>query len=412
MKTIKHTLLGLTMLGATALSAQSEAVNDSIPSVNKLLKSWTLGVRGVHLYDLPNDRFDTELERDPEGLNGDNTGFDIGIDAYIEKQFTPLFGLQLGYRYGQMTGSNGTEYYENTLNEGTLRALLIWSNLSRSRTNASWNYYTALGGSYGNVDAQRFLEADGIANREPITDQSYWSSYLALGTQYMINSTWRLELEVAFNTVYDDGFDGFNAATGSDSYLSTGVGIAYTFGQKEKPAMHATNYFAEPYEANKEARAAEKLAKEMRRKDSAMTEEIERNKQGLGDLQKNLDAVQKGNARRFSTIEGKMNEPVTTKDAVYVFFDLESSALSEEAKKALLQKLYDKDHALLVIGFADRTGSADYNARLKQARAESVRDFLVEVMGYDASKIEVQTGEAPEAGNNLFLNRRVEVRIK
>jgi len=78
----------------------------------------------------------------------------------------------------------------------------------------------------------------------------------------------------------------------------------------------------------------------------------------------------------------------------------------------LLQRLYQKEHPLLVIGFADRTGSAEYNANLKMERAQSVRDFLVEVVGYDASKIEVQTGEAPETGEDLFLNRRVEVQIK
>jgi len=409
MRNSKNLLLGLATLGTAVLSAQSPAPTDSARAKESTFKTWTIGVRAVHLYDLLSDRFDTPIEQDLQGLTGDNTQFDIGVDAYIEKQFTPLFGMQLGYRGGEMTGSNGTEYYENSFNELSLRGVLIWSNLARNRDQARFNFYTNMGLSYGSYDAQRFLEIGGVENREAIEGQSYWGSYLGLGTQYLINSNWRVELELAYNTVYDDGFDGFNAATGSDAFLSTGIGIAYTFGKKEKPAMHASNYFAEPYQENRESRAAERLAREMRKQDSTLAQEAEATRQEVQRLRGEVQSAQQVTDKRLAGLEAEDGKPVTIDNVVYIFFDLESASLSAEAKKAILQAYYQKEQPLRVVGYADQTGTAEYNARLKQARAEAVKDFMVNVLGYDVSKITVATGETQDADGNLFLSRRVEI---
>ena len=75
------------------------------------------------------------------------------------------------------------------------------------------------------------------------------------------------------------------------------------------------------------------------------------------------------------------------------------------------------DTTIVVEGHADSTGSASYNQRLSERRANSVAGYL-ENLGVRNSRIDaVGFGESqPRASNNTAsgrqLNRRVEIHIK
>jgi OOP family OmpA-OmpF porin len=105
-----------------------------------------------------------------------------------------------------------------------------------------------------------------------------------------------------------------------------------------------------------------------------------------------------------------------------VYFQLNSSALSDEAKEGLdqlaQQVLTQKAYRIEVAGFADTTGSASYNQILSGERANVVVHYLEEHGNVPIYRIITPAGmgTSQEAAPNSTsegrkLNRRVEVRV-
>jgi outer membrane protein OmpA-like peptidoglycan-associated protein len=104
-----------------------------------------------------------------------------------------------------------------------------------------------------------------------------------------------------------------------------------------------------------------------------------------------------------------------------VYFDFKSVRLRADAARLLEDKaaLMERTSTwvVLVQGYADRQGPAEYNKRLAQQRAEAVRQFLVE-LGVAESTIKVATLGADGAlcdepsKECQQLNRRVHLEIR
>ena len=111
--------------------------------------------------------------------------------------------------------------------------------------------------------------------------------------------------------------------------------------------------------------------------------------------------------------------PMLTLDDV--LFDFEESTLRPEARPVIAQAaawLRDNPgRVALVEGHTDHTGDASYNGMLSEARAQSVRDALVEANA-PVQRVRARGyGEArPVASNRTLegrqLNRRVEIVFK
>lgn len=110
------------------------------------------------------------------------------------------------------------------------------------------------------------------------------------------------------------------------------------------------------------------------------------------------------------------------KDTATVYFKLNSSVLSDEAKAALdaiAQKaLAQKGYMLDVEGFADTTGKAAKNQVLSEARANAVIHYLEQQANIPVRRILAPTGmgTSHEVADNSTpegrkMNRRVEVKI-
>ena len=110
---------------------------------------------------------------------------------------------------------------------------------------------------------------------------------------------------------------------------------------------------------------------------------------------------------------------VTVKNEV--LFDYNSTALRSASRDALeeMADVFERypDTTIVVAGHADSTGSASYNQRLSERRADSVSGYL-ENLGVRSSRIDaVGYGESqPRASNNTAsgrqLNRRVEIHVR
>ncbi|MDZ7848375.1 MAG: hypothetical protein U5L96_17385 [Owenweeksia sp.] len=92
---------------------------------------------------------------------------------------------------------------------------------------------------------RRYLKSDKSLNGH--FNGGYWEGRLGAGMQYELSPVLRLDLQVAYNIAFDDGFDGYDYNTGSDPYLSTGIGIAYTFGDPEVKPMYSVRLFGPEY---------------------------------------------------------------------------------------------------------------------------------------------------------------------
>jgi len=104
------------------------------------------------------------------------------------------------------------------------------------------------------------------------------------------------------------------------------------------------------------------------------------------------------------------------------FFDTNKATFRKEAQPELEKisarvRNVTSVEAVQITGFTDNTGAADYNQKLSEARASTVRDFLVK-NGIDPSKITIvgRGMNDPVADNSTkegrAKNRRVEVMVK
>ncbi|MBK5259732.1 MAG: OmpA family protein [Thermoanaerobaculia bacterium] len=110
---------------------------------------------------------------------------------------------------------------------------------------------------------------------------------------------------------------------------------------------------------------------------------------------------------------------VTVKNEV--LFDYNSTVLRNVSREALreMADVFERynDTTIIVEGHADSTGSASYNNRLSQRRADGVANYL-QSLGVRNSRIDaVGRGEAePRASNGTAsgrqLNRRVEIHVR
>lgn len=399
-----------------SLSAQDEPEADNGESTemdviqSSDLRGWSIGLRGMWLYDLESTLYDGSFAQDPRGLNGDNTNFDVGFEFYVEKQFTPFMGLQAAYRLASMTGATGTEYYANDFSEFRIGASLIWSNLDPNHVNSKWNFYNGVGASLGSFEAKRFLAFDDSENGA-VTD-NYNGMYVSGGIMYEVAASWRVELDIAYNIVRNDGFDGFDYATGWDPYLNVSVGLAYTFGDQEAPAMYAGNYYEAPYYevARTKARINElegrmvNLESAARRNDDKLKiikAENEKRDQALVNTDNML-------VEKITKLENGPDKSTIAPKAV-VFFDFDSAELAKSAKEELLKNLAGLNEPLIVSAYTDKVGSEEYNAELRNRRAQAVVDFLTKELKLNASQIQIIQGDEMDL-KDQFLSRRVEVR--
>src|SRR5262249_46399056 len=104
------------------------------------------------------------------------------------------------------------------------------------------------------------------------------------------------------------------------------------------------------------------------------------------------------------------------------FFDTNKATFRKEAQPELEKisarvRNVTSVEAIQITGFTDNTGTAEYNQKLSEARASTVKDFLVK-NGIDPSKITILGKGAadPVADNSTkegrAKNRRVEVMVK
>ena len=103
---------------------------------------------------------------------------------------------------------------------------------------------------------------------------------------------------------------------------------------------------------------------------------------------------------------------------IYVYFDHNSNTLNEAGLIAVQQLAnqlkWDESLCAEIIGYADNTGSEEHNSNLGMARAQNIRDELVEEHNIDPSRITYTGGGAIHGGRSTGSytpNRRADIRL-
>ena len=331
----------------------------------------------------------------------------IGFAVAIGKWFSPEIGLRTkvrAYRSRQVNGDAlGWSYnpgisYWNVEEDVMFNFSNLFCGYSDTRV---WNFIPYVG--------------IGVARNMSEGGKNYDISY----TLGLLN-TWKVSKRVnIFADVYAFAVEGsFDAASAAidhwygyqktemkhwDKQIGVDLGITYnlgkTVGWSKVPDVDAI------IAMNKEQLAAMQ---------NALTDAQNENAR-LRDLLANQPKVTATNAAETKYVTNTKKEFVATPSSV--FFNINSSKIASRKDLVSVKEIAEaaknnSEAKVVVTGYADsKTGSADYNQKLSEARANAVAEELVK-MGVERDRIEVQANGGVDTLAPFTYNRRATVVLK
>ena len=369
-------MCGLTM-GASAQETTTDPVQKYSVATNSFWSNWFIQVGADWNAYYSNEEHGQGLSRSPfKGFRA-APGFSVAVG----KWFTPGLGLRTKFQ-----GVWGRQVYDDvkharhmwTLNENVLFNL---SNMLYGyNPERVWNFVPFLGG--------------GI-NRN-CSDNNY-----AMNLSFGVLNTFRvsnkvgINLELGWNYAEED-FDGISAGKGSriwegkDNRLYAEVGLTFNLGK-------AT------WEKTPDVDAIKALSQSQ-----------------IDALNAQLNDANSENARLKNLLAEKKNEaPATVKNysnaPMSVFFNINKATVASRKDlvnvKGLADYAKENNVNLVVTGYADSaTGSAAYNQKLSERRAETVANELVK-MGVSRDQITTEGKGGVKDLSPVSYNRRATVKI-
>ncbi|WP_308276760.1 OmpA family protein [Prevotella sp.] len=369
-------MCGLTM-GASAQETTTDPVQKYSVATNSFWSNWFIQVGADWNAYYSNEEHGQGLSRSPfKGFRA-APGFSVAVG----KWFTPGLGLRTKFQ-----GVWGRQVYDDvkharhmwTLNENVLFNL---SNMLYGyNPERVWNFVPFLGG--------------GI-NRN-CSDNNY-----AMNLSFGVLNTFRvsnkvgINLELGWNYAEED-FDGISAGKGSriwegkDNRLYAEVGLTFNLGK-------AT------WEKTPDVDAIKALSQSQ-----------------IDALNAQLNDANSENARLKNLLAEKKNEaPASVKNysnaPMSVFFNINKAKVASRKDlvnvKGLADYAKENNVNLVVTGYADSaTGSAAYNQKLSERRAETVANELVK-MGVSRDQITTEGKGGVKDLSPVSYNRRATVKI-
>ncbi len=376
---IKTLGLVLALSVAGGVNAQTEVNSDKFKvETNRFWNNWFVSAGGgaqVYVGD------------------GDSKG-DFGkriapaLDIAVGKWFTPVMGLRLQYSGLQVKGfstvdgayadgKNSEGYYKQKWNVAHLHGDIL--------LNASNLFF-----GYNEKRIYNLVPFVGMGVMHSWTSpkNNELAATVGIINRFRLNSCLDLNLE-AKGTLVNDRFDGEIGGNGKEGLASVTVGLTYKF--KQRGWNRATVISTGITEAEMNS-VRDQLNSALRDNENLKNE--------LSAARNNTNKVVEkeviGSSRivTFAIGKSKINK--------LGLVNLEMFAKSVKAGPA--------DKVYTIVGYADsKTGSAKYNQKLSEARAEAVRDALVNQFGVNPSQLKVESkgGVANMFYNDAALNRAV-----
>ena len=310
----------------------------------------------------------------------------LGLSLAIGKWFTPGLGLRTKVNgvWGRTVSSEDAKANANKYWQANEQVLFNLSNmLCGYNPNRVWNFIPYAGA--------------GIAR-----NMSY-NTY-AMGLQAGLLNEFRLSRKFALNLdlsygIHEPDFDGNGATFGEgkpsikskDRDLNVEIGLTYNLGKatwNKVPDVDAINALHQSQLDALNAQLADANAENDR----------------LNNLIKNHKCPE----AKTVTVKEVATAPVS------VFFNIGKSKIASRKDLQNVKAMTEtnKDAKFVVTGYADsKTGSASYNQKLSQKRAEAVANELVK-MGVSRDNIEIVAKGGVADLTPISYNRRATVEIK
>lgn len=403
--------MGVTMAQETTVSedtettVKEEVVNPRRYEAGGFKDNWFIGIGGgVNLYMGEHDRQVKFFNR-----------LAPAMDVYVGKWFTPSVGFRLAYSGGQgfgatnlVTGlinSTGTRIDSDYLtdkylesNPDTGHQPLHWQEFHIWNIHADLmvNLMNLFGGYKERVYELSPYIGVGLARTYALkSNENHFCNNRINGIVGLFNSfrlcdALDLNVDVRGVLVPQDfeGELGVRPGGGetyeSEGYVTATIGLAYTF----KPRGWGFSKNRTVYET--------KTRVETVVDEDALNAALAKNK----ELE---DELANAKAQTKTEVVSSLLSP-----ELYITFPFNKSTLSGEARVTLtnlaniLNAVEDMDVVYKISGYADQqTGSEESNLKLSEERAQAVYDYLVNELGVDPEKLEI---EAVGGVDTMFYN--------
>ncbi len=309
------------------------------------------------------------------------------ITAYFGKWHTPGYGWRVVYNGWSVKPLKDGDCHSfmNFHVDGMMNLSNLFCDYNPKRI---WNCIPYIGVGWAGatvVDGSNFYHGSLSAN------------YGLLNT-FRVANNWAINLE-ASGAFFRNGFAGHPGKQGHDMMWGITAGVTYKFNNatwENTPDVDAIM-----------AMNAAALA--------AVNAQLQAKEAENAQLKSQLAAAKAALAKAQDRIKQLEAEPKFVDVAQSVFFSFNSAKIASRKEIINLQSLANAAKnaglKLSVVGYADSaTGSAEYNQKLSERRAQAVAQELVK-LGVPESQIVVEGKGGVEAEKPALLNRRVIISI-
>ncbi|RYY35937.1 MAG: OmpA family protein [Sphingobacteriaceae bacterium] len=432
-------LVGGKLLAQTPDSVGVTSNNYAQPFTGDL-RTWSIGIHGgllspyTFIGSMGNQDFRSPHEQ-------------IGYGAYIKKQLLPSFGLQADFLRGkveggaaQLTGAGmQPSSFSTDLNwSAALKAQFTLANINWRNKKSFIQPYIGVGG--GVVAYKTTVNyADGTSQTTTADDRNEFFIPVEAGFKVNLGPSVNLDLGYQVNFVNANSFDGYNYGDNNDRFSYAHVGLEFALGSSSKPQMatyNPVNSMRTEYmmltenlqgELNTQKAENQKLRSDLDATNANLAKlTTDSDGDGVNDINDKCPNTPSGTkvdgsgcplAKPEVKVYVTEEDKKIVKDAIdNLEFDFGKTTIRSTSNASLnrvAQLLIDKNFSLKLAGHTDNVGSDAANLRLSKARAESIRQYLVN-RGANASRIEATGyGESQPIATNATAagrqqNRRVE----
>lgn len=389
----------------------------------------------------------------------------LGYGIYLKKQISHVVGIQLDLMKGTLKANNDKLWagaapispyksFKTNINyAASLSAVVTLGSINWSVLRTSIQPYASIGGGAISFNPTLVNNAGTSIDVKPIGSYTEFYVPVGFGIKANLSKSVNLDLGYVMSFVDADNLDGYlKEPFFSDKFSYAHIGLEFTLGNKEKPALSRHNAPAQLSSnmnraddalraslASSEERYNLKLAEIADMKDELNKMKLDTDKDGVSDYfdkcantPTNVKVDGAGCAlpvaipAKDTTIIRNNTYIVTGEDRKIIDeairnleFDFGKSTIRDRSYPYLnkvAELLLQKSISLKLAGHTDNVGSDKANMNLSKDRAESLKYYFTS-KGVNASKIEaVGYGESqPIASNKTAVgrqkNRRVEFTI-